>query len=86
MQRPTSIAERLLLLEAQMDEVLRRLEAGVGSTGLYLGPAIPENIHNILINAGYNTPEKLREASDEELLALPGIGKSTLTRIRKALQ
>lgn len=35
-----------------------------------------------LFDAGYVTPRFLREASHEELLAIPGIGRGALKKIR----
>lgn len=35
-----------------------------------------------LIDAGYPTPRFLREASDEELLAIEGVGRGTVKKIR----
>lgn len=90
-KRPTSVAERLLLLERQVDDVLTRL---VGSTNEptegparapYLGPAIPESLQHAIWQAGFDTPDKIREADDEELLAIPGVGRATLSRIREAV-
>lgn len=102
MKRPTSIAERLLLLEKQVDELMAaKAEEASGprsparrdnqpqrqaGRGPYLGPAISQRIHEALWGAGFDTLEKLRAASDEELLAVPGVGRSTLTHIRTALE
>lgn len=38
----------------------------------------------LLVNAGFDTPEALREATDDELLAIKGIGRKTLKEIRGA--
>lgn len=38
-----------------------------------------------LILAGYDTPDKIRVASDQELLAVDGVGRAALRRIRFAL-
>ncbi len=35
-----------------------------------------------LIAAGYPTPRFLREATDEELLAIAGIGQGTVNKVR----
>ena len=35
-----------------------------------------------LIDAGYQTPRILREASDEELLAIEGVGQATVDKVR----
>jgi len=34
------------------------------------------------IDAGYPTPRFLREASDEELLAIEGVGQATVDKVR----
>lgn len=46
---------------------------------------IGAEIERALINAGYDTKDKLREASDDELLKIPGIGVATLKEIRSQL-
>ncbi len=38
-----------------------------------------------LFEEGYQTPRFIREATDEELLAIEGIGVGTVKRIRKKL-
>jgi hypothetical protein len=38
-----------------------------------------------LVEAGFGTPRMLREASDEAILAVPGIGPSKLSAIRERL-
>lgn len=59
-------------------------------------PAIPPDplaaLHGLgidilgtLIEAGYDTPEKIAAATDAELTALPKIGKATVAKIRAAL-
>ena len=35
-----------------------------------------------LVAGGYNTPRRVKDATDEELLALRGIGEATLAIIR----
>lgn len=44
-----------------------------------------ERIIGALIAAGYDTVEKVRAASDEELRSVDGIGPKSLAAIRKAL-
>lgn len=46
-----------------------------------IGPDLAKDLHE----KGYKSPEDLQKASDEELLAVDGIGKSKLERIRKDL-
>ena len=38
-----------------------------------------------LIEAGYRNPRQIRDASDAELAAIPGIGRVTVAAIRKAI-
>jgi len=45
---------------------------------------LPENLRALLVS--YNTADEVRKASDDELLALGGIGPATLRKIREALQ
>lgn len=45
---------------------------------------LPQNLRDLL--AGYKTADAVRKASDDELLALDGVGPATLRKIREALQ
>jgi len=47
--------------------------------------ALPEDIASILVAAGYTTPEAVQAATDEDLLALSGIGNARLAVIRETL-
>jgi DNA integrity scanning protein DisA with diadenylate cyclase activity len=40
-------------------------------------------IPDILVEAGFDTAESIRTASDKELLAISGVGKATLAQIRE---
>ena len=40
---------------------------------------------NNFYEAGYMTPESIISASDEELLAIPGVGISFIKKLRKTL-
>lgn len=40
----------------------------------------------LLVGAGYTTVEAVRAASDEELLAIRGVGRKLLEQIRHALR
>ena len=53
---------------------------------LYLGSDFGENQHNALVEAGFDTNAKVKLASDEELLAVRGIGPAMLRRIRSVLR
>jgi hypothetical protein len=48
-------------------------------------PGIGREVQDALRNAGLGSIQQLAEASDEELLAIPGIGDGTLARLRAAL-
>ena len=43
-------------------------------------------IVDLLVQAGYSTVKKVDKASDDQLVAIPGIGKATVKRIREALE
>lgn len=45
---------------------------------------VDEKTTEILKNAGYDSVEKIKQASDEELLAIKGIAAKRLEQIRKA--
>lgn len=47
--------------------------------------ALPDEIIDVLTNGGFRSMADVDEASDAELLALPGIGKASLAKIRQAL-
>jgi len=49
-------------------------------------PGIGPEIAEALVNAGLNTVEKIKKASDAQLLAIPGIGKTRLEAIRAELE
>jgi hypothetical protein len=42
-------------------------------------------IPDILVQAGFDTAESIRAASDDELLAVSGVGKATLAQIREEI-
>lgn len=46
-----------------------------------IGDELAENLRD----AGFNTPDDLREATDDELIAIDGIGQAKLKRIRDDL-
>jgi ERCC4-type nuclease len=46
---------------------------------------VGQEIYDALVNAGFDSIEKLQTASDEELLSISGIGKGRLESIRAAL-
>ncbi len=45
---------------------------------------IPDSTMQALAVAGYDTPEKVRAASDDDLKRVPGVGDAMLARIREA--
>jgi DNA uptake protein ComE-like DNA-binding protein len=53
--------------------------------GAYPSEPLDENLVQILADAGYDTLEKIRNASDEELLEIDGIGPKSLEKIRQAV-
>lgn len=46
---------------------------------------LPEDLTALLAEAGYETPAAVQSATDEELLAINGIGSARLATIRAAL-
>ena len=52
--------------------------------GSAFGAMLNDSIMGAVFDAGYNTLDKLRAASDEDLLAIDGIGPATLDKIRSA--
>lgn len=76
------------LLEAEaMADLLESIAADTGAGGGIedldgIGPDITED----LAASGVNTREDLEEASDETLLAVPGIGPARLKKIRAGLK
>ena len=46
---------------------------------------IPKYVLDVLVEAGYDTVTKVRAASDDELLAVDGIGEGRLRAIRKVI-
>ena len=48
-------------------------------------PGIGTKNCNNFYEAGYMTPESIISASDEELLAIPGVGISFIKKLRKTL-
>jgi hypothetical protein len=50
--------------------------------GLFKASPLSEDLLNLLAENGLDTPEKIQEAEDYTILAIPGIGKATLKKIR----
>lgn len=57
----------------------------IGPTEIRIG-GIPANVILALSRAGYTTLDRLDAASDEDLLAVDGVGQATLQRIRDQLE
>lgn len=47
--------------------------------------ALPLQIHRALLDADFTCADMVRDATDAELLRLPGIGKRSLKKIRAAI-
>lgn len=58
------------------------MDAGQQKLAIKLGDA---ELAEKLYNAGFRSPSAIRRASDEELEAIPGIGKATRQAIRARL-
>jgi DNA uptake protein ComE-like DNA-binding protein len=66
-------------------EVMADIVEGLVSAQVSQYPTDPvdESTVKFLTDAGYDTLEKVREASDEDLLAIKGIGEKTVAEIRE---
>lgn len=51
-----------------------------------LASLLNSRLSNILAKAGYTTLESLKDASDEQLLAIDGVSEKTLKLIREKIQ
>ena len=78
------LAERVTALESVQPSA--NMDAAGKGANLYLGDGFSEKLHLALYGAGYSTGISLRVASDEELLAVEGVGPATLAKIRAALK
>lgn len=65
------------------DRALERAKKVLYAQQAYKKPPTPVEKFSVLAAAGFDTFQKIREASDEELLAVKGIGKATLAKIRQ---
>ena len=78
----TSIRQRAgwrEVAEAEQSE-----EEQMEAPGPLAGLELPEKATKALVKAGFDSPEKVQAASDEELLAVSGIGEATLAHLREA--
>ncbi len=83
MAREFDIVEAILDLQ----ERVTKLEQAGGSPAAgkdFYSEELNEKIHQALADAGYRTIGDIQQATDEELLAIPGIGPAALRRIREA--
>lgn len=44
---------------------------------------VPDTVREALIEAGYQTPEQIDAATDDELLGVNGVGPATLAKLRR---
>ena len=56
-----------------MDNRLKRLVKGFG---------LPQGVAEKLVEAGHDTPRKIKAVSDSALRLIPGVGKATVDSIR----
>lgn len=69
-----------------MADILEGLvPASAGASSDYPLTPLDQDVADALVSAGYETIDKVREASDEDLLAVKGIGKTKLKEIREAV-
>ena len=64
-----------------MADILEDL-VGASASG-YPSEPLEESTVQLLSDAGYDTMEKVRRASDENLFAIKGVGEKTLAEIRE---
>ncbi len=66
-------------------EVIRLVVSDDAGTFFEDWGGLPPVVIDLLVDAGYETPDVVRSASDDDLLAVDGIGPFRLAQIRKAL-
>ena len=69
-----------------IEEAVLEPHKGIAEEPLTLGDLLDDWIRNLLVQAGYSTIQEVGKASDDQLTAIPGIGKATVKRIREALE
>lgn len=77
---PPTIMGATLEREVMADIVEDLVSAQAGQ---YPSEPLDESTVQLLSDAGYDTLEKVRGASDEELLGIKGLGEKTLEEIRE---
>jgi len=50
-----------------------------------IGKGVPEQVAEALVKAGFDTPRKIKAASDKDLEAIKGIGPATVAGLRDSL-
>ena len=66
-----------------MADILEDLASGASPSSDYPSDPVDESTVQLLADNGYDTLESVREASDEDLLAIKGIGDAKLAEIRE---
>lgn len=66
-----------------MADILERLANDAVAGSDYPSEPLDESTVQLLADAGYDTLEKVREASDEDLLAIKGVGDAKLAEVRE---
>jgi hypothetical protein len=80
---PESIA---LQTGNQITEVLDRADNEPGDDESLDDLTITDRQRESLVSGGYTTKQQVRDASDEELMALPGIGQATVRHLRGEIE
>ena len=75
-----ALQQQVAAMQAQLDEAqaAQARRAAGGQSSIELAPDVAER----LAAAGYDTPDKIAQATDEQLLAVDGIGQATVKRLR----
>jgi hypothetical protein len=70
--------------ESEGPQELESKKAGIVGKGKVSADELPEDFpaRDKLIEGGFDTLEKVQDASDEELLEIKGVGEATVTSIR----
>lgn len=82
-----AMQQQIATLQAQYEQLLAAQQAagrGRGPSGGQPATDLAPEIAEKLSAAGYGTPEAIAAASDEQLLAVEGIGPATVKRLRAA--
>ncbi len=86
-QRLADAVRELRRRVARLEDVAEAAESGqeVEEQSDGFG-GLPPRLVRVLVAAGFETPRAVRVATDDQLLAIDGVGRRTLQMIREALR